>query len=354
MIRRRRAFTLIELLVVIAIIGILIALLLPAVQKVREAANRAKCSNNLKQIALACHNFHDAVGVMPPGEGSVPADFSSFTSDGQPTTDAFGTTFFHLLPYLEANNTYMDSYVRAGEGISLPGFAGKKWPNYHGHWQDGIKIFICPSDPSVDANGTVDVSAIMTVPEFKAPWGACSYGVNAQVFCRIDASSVDANGEVIYSFKKYFSRDPLHATEARPKLGSSFPDGTSNTILIAEKYGRCINASVTGNAGNGGSLWAYWSIAQFAPVLPDLYPLHPGFAHDYFSPNGIGTNSKFQVQPTPWNGNCDPNRASSPHPGGIQVALADGSVRTLSAAMDPQTWWWACVPNDGHTLSNDW
>jgi prepilin-type N-terminal cleavage/methylation domain-containing protein/prepilin-type processing-associated H-X9-DG protein len=350
MFRKRQAFTLIELLVVIAIIGILIALLLPAVQKVREAANRAKCTNNLKQIALACHNFHDAIGVMPPGEGSVPADFSNFTSDGQPTTDAFGTTFFHLLPYLEANNTYMDSYVRSGEGISLPGFAGKKWPNYHGHWQDGIKVFVCPSDPSVDASGTVDpnsaVPMTMTIPEFEKPWGACSYAANVQVFCRVDPTN--------YSFKSYFGRDPLHATEARPRLGSSFSDGTSNTILFAEKYARCVYTALGNKAGNGGTLWAYWSIAQFAPVLPDLYPLHPGFAHDYFSPNGIGIASKFQVQPTPWNGNCDPNRASTPHPGGIQVALADGSVRSLSAAINPQTWWWACVPNDGNPLGSDW
>jgi len=346
---RSLAFTLIELLVVIAIIGILIALLLPAVQKVREAANRASCSNNLKQIVLACHNFHDSAGVMPPAEGSAPADWSSFTPGGAPTTDAFGTTFFHLLPYVEQNNIYMDSYIRPGENLTpVPGWAGKKWPDYHGHWQDSIKVFVCPSDPSVDANGTVDVSALMAKAEFKAPWGACSYAANAQVFCLTINHSLNS-----YIHTNNYPFTLLHATEARPKLGSSFPDGTSNVILFAEKYSRCVLPSL-GKSGDGGNLWAYWSIATISGYLPDLYPLQPGFAHDYFGSNGIGPASIFQVQPNPWNGNCDPNRASTPHPGGIQVALADGSVRTISASMNPQTWWNACMPDDGTPLGSDW
>jgi prepilin-type N-terminal cleavage/methylation domain-containing protein len=180
----RTAFTLIELLVVIAIVGILIALLLPAVQKVREAANRSRCNNNLKQIVLACHNFHDTLGVMPPGEGSVGGDWSAFTAAGAPTTDAFGTTLLHLLPYVAQNNLYVDSYIRPGEklyGSGTPNWSGKKWLNYHGHWQGPVKAFVCPSDPSVGANGTVDVSALMVkVAEFRLPWGASTYAANTQ------------------------------------------------------------------------------------------------------------------------------------------------------------------------------
>jgi prepilin-type N-terminal cleavage/methylation domain-containing protein len=355
---KRKAFTLIELLVVIAIIGVLIALLLPAVQRVREAANRSRCTNNLKQIVLACHNFHDSLDMMPPGEGSAPRNWSTFTPDGTPTTDTFGTVFFHLLPYVEQNNLYLDTYIRPGEklfGSGSPNWSGLKWPNYHGHWQDPVKVFVCPSDPSAGSNGTVDVSALMVKDaEFKPPWGACSYAANAQVFWRVDPATRRCT----------YKTDILHFSEARPRLGAAFPDGTSNTILFAEKYSRCFDANISGVPGNGGSLWAYWSITNLlAGTLPDFYPLNPVFAHDllyqlgYPYDNGIGTASIFQVQPNPWSdpsGRCDPNRASSPHPGGIMVGLADGSVRSVAAGVNPQTWWDACTPNGGETLPSDW
>src|SRR5688572_6401302 len=101
----RRAFTLIELLVVIAIIAVLIALLLPAVQKVREAANRAKCQNNLKQVALALHHFHDAHGTMPPYFGIYPA-VSGRTEPGRNRRSVYGSWYAHLLPFVEQDNVY--------------------------------------------------------------------------------------------------------------------------------------------------------------------------------------------------------------------------------------------------------
>src|SRR5215469_13397466 len=103
----RKAFTLIELLVVIAIIAVLIGLLLPAIQKIREAANRAKCENNLKQIALALHNCQDSQGRLPPMAGTFGGAF-------------YGPLFFHLLPYIEQGNTWNMAVWMDPTGGSLP------------------------------------------------------------------------------------------------------------------------------------------------------------------------------------------------------------------------------------------
>jgi hypothetical protein len=316
----------------------LIALLLPAVQKVREAANRSKCSNNLKQIALACHNFHDAIGVMPPGAGSVPGSFAN-----NPAPDTFGTIFMYLLPYVEQDNLYKNM-------VNIDGDAqGKRYPPYH--WRDGtgdhygfqdaVKTYVCPSDPSVDNSGQV-TDPDETDPVYKT-WGACSYAANVQVFCKVKPWN-DPTEPGHYTWDTNF----FSAGEGRPRLGASFPDGTSNTILFAEKYALC-----RGPDFQGGSYWAYWNIFNTNP--PKLLPKHAGFEIDYFNkPNGVGPNSKFVVQPTPFNGNCDPTRASTPHPGGILVALADGSVRSLSPGISGTTWWLACVPNDGQPMPSDW
>lgn len=301
--RRRRApaFTLIELLVATAIIAILMGLMLPAVQKVREAANAIKCSNNLRQLGLGYHNYHDQYGQLPPGLGWMP----SKSGPGA----AGGTHLFHLLPFIEQENLFHSSqaggiYSAANNNV----FAAR------------VSVFVCPSDPSVEDNGTVTDSKGVV-------WGASSYAGNAQVFC-----VVAQDGTLI-------------STQGTPRLPASIPDGLSNTILVTEKYAQCSNKYYA----EGGNLWAYWLTAAAGTVRP----YHPGFAVSW-NGYGIGSGSKFQLKPTPYAGKCDPTVASSPHVSGIHACLADGSVRYISVGITPYTWWYATTPAGGETLPADW
>jgi prepilin-type N-terminal cleavage/methylation domain-containing protein len=284
------AFTLIELIVVIAIVGVLLLLMLPAVQRVRESANRTICSNNLRQLGLASHNCHDLHEKFPPGLGYFP---------GPPT---YGNAFYHLLPFLEQDNLFTESN----------GFAGN-----NDVFSQPVKVFVCPSDPSAGADGQV------TDNQGKN-WGACSYAGNVQVF-----AIVWPDGE-------------LRDTRGKTRL-TDIKDGTSNTILFAEKYARCTKNSFP----EGGNFWAYWVKGN------TVQPLHPGFAISW-TPYSIGPDSKFQTRPRPYMGDCDPTLASTPHIAGMQVCLADATVRTVSSGVSGTTWWAACTPRGGEVLGSDW
>lgn len=355
MIRKRVAFTLIELLVVIAIIAILIGLLLPAVQKVREAAARTQCQNNIKQLVLAMHNCNDTYGLLPPAEGTFPGH--SDPGNGS----RYGNGLFHLLPFFEQQNLYNSSLGTLTTSSGT--FTGVYTPLNNNVYMQPVKTFVCPSDPSIQSNGTVqDPGGGGFV------WGTCNYAFNAMIVSSQNGFTQTTPPDV--SQAEQGNYEP-YGTASIP---AAFPDGLSNTILFTEKYGLCQNGTsaaftaymqgaFNGPSGNyGGSFWAFAALSYPHLPAPMQAPeaVYPGFQIGFyaaFNPNCIGPGSKFQSQPNPWTGPgsvCDPTLANSPHPAAINAGLSDGSVRTISAGISPNTWWWACTPQGGEVLGSDW
>jgi len=338
--RRRPGFTLIELLVVIAIIAILIGLLVPAVQKVREAAARVQCENNLKQVALACHTCHDVYKRFPPMSGTFGGAY-------------FAPLFFHLLPYVEQNNVYKSAAwmdYNAAVGQANPNAAttiniGFIWPTWDSvvpgsnTWlrQAFVPVYQCPSDPSLG-------NCLDWCP------GDASYAGNFQVFGNRSLPTTNS----------------VAAWDGKTKI-VTIQDGTSNTIMFAEKYSRC-----NGNGDPGGTWWMrgiYHGAKSFngtnGPGSDDSFPADRlsavfggGRGTDSIWLSGPG--SLFQVQPANFlqtfgnGGQCNRLIASSPHTGGMNVGLADGSVRFLSQGISGITWWAALTPVGGEPMPSDW
>jgi prepilin-type N-terminal cleavage/methylation domain-containing protein len=283
MTRRRSAFTLIELLVVITVISILIGLLMPAVQKVREAANRISCMNNLKQIGLALHMYHDTTLSFPPGYLYQPSTVSP-PGTVDPNAPGWGWATF-LLPYIEQDNLYkmIDRTVPVES------------PTYLTLRQGPLKMYTCPSDREAGIFDVLDLTNQVIGPAATNSYAAC-FGANGLL---------DTNPDV---------GDGIFYRNSTTRIADVY-DGTSNTLAIGERAALFAQAPWAG-VMTGGTVRTTLGAPVFLSVIEpaQAMPLAQVFNH----PLNDGSSEPFDF--------------FSAHPGVLPVVFADGSVHGLATS----------------------
>ena len=316
----RSGFTLVELLVVIAIIGILVGLLLPAVQAAREAARRMQCSNNVKQLALSVHNYHDAHKIFP----------RNYIQVGSDVWLALSGINVGTLPYIEQSALY----EQAQPYLTTP-YNNANWTALENWMNTKLAAHICPSSPAAPARGASTFGwggpgnnyAWCTGSSPDANWsGSNMNGLFAQQVSRRMGDASDGLSNTIMvsellsgsNASGSAGRFPYDIFYTNDGLFSSFADRNFPTQAEIDAIGQSARNSPTGFRSNGGTLWAWYPAAQtsFNAATPPnwRYPSAgaaccPGGAHDWA--NGlIG--------------------ARSMHTGGVTVGLGDGSVQFIS------------------------
>ncbi len=358
-IQSRRGFTLIELLVVIAIIAVLIALLLPAVQAAREAARRAQCVNNLKQVCLALHNYHSATNSFPLGASLAPYNgATSFTDWSNWSAHA------QMLAYLEGGTIY-----NACNFSVAP-----EWARNYGYMANStatntkVNAFICPSDP----NAGQEAAVFANVGSLNSYMG--SQGTTTVGYPEATPNVQNAQQSTgIFAYQRAYSI-------------ASVTDGTSNTVAFAEMIADDQNTNYemipgkgTGGTNNLKGVYFYdVNTAGLAVVMADVAICNATYQREGGGREGGGFRwscgamgyTMFNTVIPPNGGgvakwgacrnNCCPQtrhadyvNASSFHPGGVNIAFSDGSVRFIKNSISMRTWWALGTRANGEVVSSD-